>query len=155
MKELSGKQLAKKIEELTIKQAIRDLNHLLAVPRCESLGFEADVLSITKTAFTHEFEIKISRGDFIKDSKKKKFQPEYVHLRSNHFWYVCPDQLIKLEEIPKEYGLCYYKRVWKGNKAIDYLHIMRRPERISSKKANRKIFTKMAVSLNWKLINSY
>lgn len=40
---------------------------------CENISpnmYEHDVLSVSKSGYTYEFEVKISRQDFLKDAKK-------------------------------------------------------------------------------------
>lgn len=71
---------------------------------------EADVVSILKSGYVSEYEVKISRSDFKADSKKQKWK--YFHLRietgiPNYFYYVCPDGLIKKDEIQDFAGLIY------------------------------------------------
>jgi hypothetical protein len=83
---------------------------------------ECDVLSITKTKMTNEFEIKISRSDFFKDFKKEEkhknlsqgigaffsdYRQDHWLIAPNFFWYVCPEGLIKVEEVPAYAGLIY------------------------------------------------
>ena len=46
------------------------------------------------------YEIKLSRGDFLADDK----WPEYLPL-CNEFSFVCPEGVIKTDELPKEVGL--------------------------------------------------
>lgn len=48
------------------------------------------------------YEIKTSRNDFINDTKWKKYL-DYC----NAFYFVCPPQIIKKEELPIEAGLYY------------------------------------------------
>jgi hypothetical protein len=66
-----------------------------------------DALSIAKS-WTQPcltgYEIKVSRGDFLRDSKWYQYFP-YVH----EFYLVCPSGLIDRTEIPLECGLIYYR----------------------------------------------
>lgn len=71
--------------------------------------WEIDLLSVGKSGYTYEFEIKISRGDFLKDKKKSKWQLlTWKKKTPNYMSYVCPDGLIQLSEIPEYFGLYYY-----------------------------------------------
>lgn len=96
----------------------------------EGLG-ECDVISISKSLYVYEYEIKISRSDFkadfTKEYKHKKLKQEvpvfaeYNETKKgkltgekyrcisipNYFYYVCPKNLIRLEEIPYYAGLIY------------------------------------------------
>lgn len=84
---------------------------------CENVKYlisdwEYDVCSINKNGYITEFEVKISRGDFKADSKKRKFK--YYDCKSfilmpNRFYYVCPKDLISVDEIQDYAGLIYYE----------------------------------------------
>lgn len=73
--------------------------------------WESDYLTITRSGYAYECEIKISRSDFFNDAKKlnkhlilegKKEKPE-----PNYFYYAVPKDLIKVEEVPEYAGLIY------------------------------------------------
>ena len=82
---------------------------------CENVGhllsWECDVLSINKSGYLSEFEVKITRSDFLAEKKKvRKWQ--LMNARSewtcpNYFWYVCPVDLISQSEIPDYAGLIH------------------------------------------------
>ena len=83
-------------------------------PVCENVkylinDFELDVISVSKSGMLYEFEVKISRSDFIADKKKKKhiFYKEYINRSPNYFSYACPKDLIKISEIGSGVGLYY------------------------------------------------
>lgn len=85
---------------------------------------EADVLHVTKAGYAHEMEVKQSRADFIKDSKKlmpESFGPwceQAQHSgRTKHqalaerdirgpsyFWFVAPEGVLTLADIPEFAG---------------------------------------------------
>ncbi len=78
--------------------------------------FEADVCCVRDSGMVDEFEIKISRGDFFADAKKKGFGARGVNkherLRAGieqhnlaSFWYITPKGLISLNELPSFAGL--------------------------------------------------
>jgi hypothetical protein len=99
--------------------------------RTENLNvfaWESDSLAITKSKYAYEFEIKISRADFKNDFKNKKmkhqllegtyelFGDEFLgdgkmglNDRPNYFYYVVPENLIAVEEVPNYAGLVYVK----------------------------------------------
>ena len=99
--------------------------------RTENLNvfaWESDSLAITKSKYAYEFEIKISRADFKNDFKHKKvkhqmlegtyqlFGDEFLGNgkmsltdKPNYFYYVVPENLIAVEEIPTYAGLVYVK----------------------------------------------
>lgn len=96
-------------------------------PVCENVSHllpysELDVVSISKSGMMYEFEVKISRSDFLADKKKKKHAAYSLLPESlgnsrcpNYFSYVCPNGLIKPEEIAAHTGLYYVD----GEKVIE------------------------------------
>ena len=101
--------------------------------RIENLSvyaWESDSLSVTKSGYVYECEIKISRSDFFNDKKKEKkhqilegtyqlskYQKEYPE-RPNYFYYVVPENLIRPDEIPAHAGLIYITEVFPYAKTI-------------------------------------
>lgn len=71
-----------------------------------SLRIDA-MLVDTEHRWLRGFEIKVSRADFIQDCKWQ----EYSCFLSS-LCIVCPEGLIKKEEIPKPFGLAYVKEEW-------------------------------------------
>ncbi len=78
--------------------------------------WESDYLAITRSDIVYECEIKISRQDFLNDSKKKNKHliiegnvagKLYDWDRPNYFYYAVPDGLIKVDEVPDYAGLIY------------------------------------------------
>ncbi len=112
------------------------LKHHIAVENIQLLtSFECDVASIGKSGMIYEFEVKISRADFIKDKSKKykwanksKFdiyqtEPDKA---PNFFSYCCPQGLINEIEIPSFSGLYYFN----GNEIIE----VRKPKQLHNVK---------------------
>ena len=56
---------------------------------------------------TTAFEIKASRGDF-KHDVQDDLKQRGARLYANKFYYVCPKDMIKVEEVPLWAGLMYY-----------------------------------------------
>ena len=85
---------------------IQNVKYLIA-------SWELDVVSFTERGFMYEYEVKVSRSDFLADAKKKvrKFQLyEARHSKNwlmipNFFSYCCPENLIQKDEIPEYAGL--------------------------------------------------
>lgn len=78
--------------------------------------WESDYLAITRSGMVYECEVKISRQDFLNDSKKKNKHLIiegnidgilYDYDRPNYFYYAVPDGLIKVDEVPDYAGLIY------------------------------------------------
>lgn len=85
----------------------------IIIPNKKITFWEADILIITKADILYEYEIKISRTDFKKDTKDKKQKhhclQKGIGLIPNYFYYCCPAELIKEQEIPEYSGLIYFK----------------------------------------------
>jgi hypothetical protein len=81
---------------------------------------ECDMFSITGSDYVVEYEIKISRSDYLADFKKQdrdNLKHETLskgvgHKCPNRFFYVVPKDLIKLSECPKYAGLIYFSNGW-------------------------------------------
>lgn len=65
------------------------------------------MISAEKGNYTTAFEIKVSRGDFLKDIKDSLKQ-RGARLYATNFFYVAPEGLIKPEEVPVWAGLMEY-----------------------------------------------
>jgi hypothetical protein len=74
---------------------------------------ESDYLALTKSGYWYEVEVKISRNDFFNDFKKVEKHEILSGIREgykpNYFSYACPENLIKVEEVPEYAGLIYIK----------------------------------------------
>lgn len=99
------------------EEKIQELLHLrrplLTSPRYEAFNmclydWESDYLAFSKAGYVWEAEIKISRKDFLKDIKNKAEKHRFLRLAMkgespvpvpNHFVYVCPEGVIRPEDI--------------------------------------------------------
>lgn len=92
---------------------------------------ECDVISISKADYIYEYEVKISRSDFKQDFKKPKHEMitegkhtsnRYVYVGKNknkekdiwyhvpnYFYFVVPEGLVSVDEVPDYAGLIYIK----------------------------------------------
>jgi hypothetical protein len=79
-------------------------------------AWESDFFAVSKTGYSVEVEIKISKSDFTADFKKETFQRENKHEiltcdskvnKPNKFYFACPEGLIKPEELNINYGLIW------------------------------------------------
>lgn len=110
---------------------------------CENVKYlfsdwEIDVLSLNKSDYLTEFEVKVSRSDFKADSKKRKWQfyeNKIETMISNYFYYACPNGLIAENEIPIFAGLVYVR-----NDGIDL--IKKAPLLYKTKHDRNKVLTK-------------
>jgi hypothetical protein len=120
---------------------------------------ECDVLSVSKSDYIYEYEIKISRGDYKKDFIKEKHtniikenytktvKNELVYLLPNYFSYVVPNGLISVDELPDYAGLIYF------NEDMT-IEIIKKPVLLHKTKANVEFIRKVAHNLSCKLIFS-
>lgn len=73
--------------------------------------WECDLLEITKSGYTYEYEVKISRSDFKADARKQTFRQSKADAirsgRTNYFYYITPKDLIVSDEVPEYAGLMY------------------------------------------------
>lgn len=93
-------------------QKLADRQHKWICPNIRLDAFyqngEMDLISVNKSDFLTEFEIKISRSDFKADCKKRKHSMrKFLDKLPNYFYYVTPKDLIKVEEVPDYAGLIY------------------------------------------------
>jgi hypothetical protein len=64
---------------------------------------DADFVAVTMAGQVYEYEVKISRSDFLKDASKRRhkiYTGLQEGLRPNRFWYVAPTGLLATEDIP-------------------------------------------------------
>jgi len=93
--------------------------------------WESDFVSITTSGFAHEYEIKISKSDFKRDSEKvwkhkvllDRYEPKTA--KPNYFWYVTPPGLVELAEVPEYAGL------WDPENGI-----IQKPKKVTCKQNN-------------------
>lgn len=78
---------------------------------------ECDVISISKSDYIYEYEVKISKSDFKADFKKNKHKlmlerksvnesKNYYYI-PNYFYFVVTENLVSIDDIPEYAGLIY------------------------------------------------
>lgn len=113
--------------------------------------FECDVFRLQSNGFFIEYEIKISRSDFLNDFKKKRYgvdkhQNIKEGKRCNRFYFVVPEGLIKATEVPPHCGLIYYNGV--------YLTVVKNAKLLTKEKIKPAYFKTLAYKLYYKLRDS-
>lgn len=78
---------------------------------------ECDVISISKSDYIYEYEVKISKSDFKADFRKNKHklmterksvnESTNFYYIPNYFYFVVTDSLISIDDIPEYAGLIY------------------------------------------------
>ncbi len=120
---------------------------------------ECDVISISKSDYIYEYEIKISRADYKKDfikekhthiineksTYKRKGKGDIFYYLPNYFNFVTPRGLISVEEIPEYAGLIYINE-------DSSFEIIKKPKLLHNVKANDEFIRKLAHNLSCKLI---
>jgi len=101
-------------------------------------SWESDYWTMTSGGETREFEIKISRSDYFVDAKKEKHK---ATVGANYFYYVCPKDLIKKNEVDKKYGLIY---IWDTG----FIEIVKKPCKLHNNKFDR--WQILANKMYWK-----
>lgn len=126
--------------------------HNPIAPNCMALGYEADLLSVTGSGFAYEFEIKVSHSDFRADANKVNkhwiySKGDYPHRTPSRFYYVCPDGLIQVEEVPDHAGLIYVSRTGK------WVHEVKSAPRLHKEKMDPSLLYNITASLMYKVFN--
>lgn len=100
--------------------------------------WEQDIVSMNENDYITEFEIKVSHADFKRDALKRRKHDTYKDRVPgkcpNYFYFVCPDGLIQLDELPSFAGLAY---ITDG----EYVIIKKAPK-LHTVKMNRDFFTR-------------
>lgn len=102
---------------------------ICVVPNCGALGHEADLLRITENRMVSEYEIKLSRSDFLANRKKLHHQAlttgryagrsiatvcadiqaagrtAWSYWWPNYFWFACLEGVCTADELPAKTGL--------------------------------------------------
>ena len=60
----------------------------------------------------HGFEVKVTRSDWQHELKQPEKTEESIYRYCDHWWIAVPENIVKLEEVPKTWGLM----VWTGSK---------------------------------------
>lgn len=137
---------------------ILDKGHRLVIPNYRCLkGWECDLLSVTNSGYLYEYEIKRSRGDFLKERKsfdnrtkriRKYLKHDQMKMLSKEncgddkteklknyipskFYLITPQDLVDPDELPDLWGLY---EVWEGP---EILHKKIRAERIHKGKPSK------------------
>jgi len=88
-------------------------NQNVVVPRVMSgwlVNHECDIISLTKSKYATEAEIKVSKSDLRKDSKKKH---NHLDKKIKYFYFAVPEDLedYAKEHIPRRAGLLIVRKI--------------------------------------------
>lgn len=144
--------------EAALVMYLYEKGHSPITTRFTGMGLqECDVISVSKSDYIYEYEIKISRQDFKKDFIKEKhnhiLNEKFTYTRKgellfrvcNYFNYVVPKDLVTIEEVPEYAGLIYI------NEDFTF-EIVKKPKLIHKTKATTGFIRQLAHNLSCKLI---
>jgi uncharacterized protein RhaS with RHS repeats len=99
-----------------IRMVFKDKNSTKIFPNIFIDRFECDLLELTKSGYLYEYEVKISKSDFKADANKKTYKTtKYNEIKSgnrvNYFYYIVPENLIQISDLPEFAGLVYAKKI--------------------------------------------
>lgn len=156
--------------KLTANQAIHSVwaewskTCQIAAPNGYFYMWESDLLMISKTGFTTEYEIKLSVQDFKRDASKEgnwvqgvqlsKYESLVKGLGPNRFFYVFPKGMIDREQVPEWAGIIeiseyHYSDSINWHKAS----IVRNPAWLHKEKVSEKLLQKISTCLYYKVFN--
>lgn len=144
----------------------------VACPNKYAFGWECDVLAITKSGYSVEYEIKLSRSDFLADASKSWYEHNGRRYRKsdlrfingeptevfkhdllkegkgpNRFVYVMPRGLVELEEIPDHAGVVFFN----PDSGHQQMYSKRKAPRLHGDKAGQEIIDSINTSLYYKI----
>jgi len=157
---MTKKKPSFQIDEKRIQHAIfiefLSRGHKVIIPNISwsYLPWEADMISVTKANYLHEFEIKISKPDFERDFDKFKhrlFRSPNLGSRTkipNYFWYVAPIKAIPLC-VPIYAGLIEVVQNSNSRGKIGLVHA-KKPKRLHNTKIDDAGIFKMMRTMMFK-----
>lgn len=76
------------MQAVLMHYALTDLNHIYVIPNSVHIYYwEADLITVTKSMFVHEFEIKVDKADYKRDCKKSRHNYTGHESSPNYNWY--------------------------------------------------------------------
>jgi hypothetical protein len=139
-------------------------NFALACPNYTPLGWwECDLFGVTAAGLGVEFEIKLTRADFMADAKKERQKPgrkygELPEIQRKHsllsgrhqggptrFFYACPAGLLTLEDMPEWAGLMTYES--------GFFSTPKEAPKLHSTKVSQKVMDHMRGVFYWRYWN--
>ena len=143
--------------ESAICMYLYEKGHSPITTRFKGMGLaECDVISVSKSDYIYEYEIKISKSDFKRDFIKEKHtymlnekstfkrKGEIFYRTTNYFYFVTPSDLVSIDDVPDYAGLIYFNG--------DSFEIVKKPKLLHDTKASTEFIKKLAHNLSCKLI---
>jgi len=128
----------------------------LSIPNYTPLGWwECDFFHVTKAGYAVEHEIKISRSDYFADSKKSNrvkgyggnaiYENKHTLLTlgdqrgPKQFYFVVPQDLIAIDEVPEFAGLKYVSMYRRGDAEQLSVSIIKKAPILHKDKVNQEV----------------
>lgn len=158
IKKIKRDNSASKNIEAALSMHLYEKQHSPITTRFTGMGLqECDVISVSKSDYIYEYEIKTSRADFKKDFIKEKHthminesstkvvRGQTIYLLPNYFTFVVPFGLVSEEEVPEYAGLMYM------NEDSSFA-VVKKPKLLHKVKASDEFIRKLAHNLTCKLV---
>ena len=161
----------REIQQLLSDEYCIKKRHELSVPNITTVHgwWESDLLSMTKSYILHEFEIKTTRSDWLKEKRaieglvesqckirrddalsKQLLEKDDMGTAPNYFWLCGPINVFLEGEIPDYAGFIEVYQFRRKSR----IRVIKQAPRLHSGKASDKIMFSMMRSLNFKFWNS-
>jgi len=150
---------AKKIERWTEKRIqsllwpyLLKLGHSYIIPNILFYDWECDLIGMNSQERIAEYEIKINKADLKRELRNKRYKHETLKKGQNRstrrlpnfFYYVCPDNVFGLEDIPDHAGL-----IWINKKGT--VIVKRKAPFIHRNKTTKSQYLRMGKAMTWRL----
>ncbi len=167
-----------KVTEQEMQDAVyvwaRQKSHEVIVPNVFIYRWESDLLSVTRSGYVHEYEMKRSRSDFKAEKNKtwrlydmsgeankelvriKARYPDWAasftrHATPTYFWYVCPPDLIQISDLRDHEGLIYVHDMERIYGAVTVVREARRRHKNKLTDTDRSRLTRALFNRYWRL----
>lgn len=132
--------------------------NLVAPNYTPSKWHECDLFAVTKAGMGVEFEIKISRGDFKADMAKTDKHRRLSlgdGLGPSRFFYVVPDGMVTVDEVPAYAGLIYAREreAYPGGPARIFVREIKKAPKLHRQPVPVKVTDHMRSVFYWRFWN--
>lgn len=145
---MTTKEIHKKLRSLF-------LNYNYKLDNSFVYNWESDFFAISKSGYSIEVEVKVSKSDFNADFKKEVIKEVLKHdlltdekyfEKPNKFYFAFPEGLINYDEIPFQYGII---EIGKSIKIVRKAKMLHKNKMLDDKYYLKKLLNKFY----WKTIN--
>jgi hypothetical protein len=162
-------RLTEKIIQRRLFEFYCKLDHKLVVPNIFLHYSEADLITVQKSGYVNEIEIKLNKADLKRDFKKRKHKyfneavslkkqkgrcltSRYLSHMPNYFWFAFPLSVLPVIdfEIPDYYGLITIRE----DDFQGWPNVYRRAKIMHKQKVSNKQIAQIARSLMFKMWNN-